>query len=237
MEATPAYIFGKEKIAGAIRSTLGPVKILIILKDPVERLLSFYKRKKATLQLDAEITFKQYVEKCLAKSPEELSKLEHQLYTGISLGYYDEYIEPWFNTFGKDLKVVFFDDLVSDPEGFMEGVCQWLGIDGSFYKGYEFNIKNRSLEFRYAPIQRLAVKANNAGRLLWRKNPAFKEKLLSIYYKLNGRPFSRESVDKETLSFLREHFSSHNVRLSRILQTHGISHMPHWLEVSEPVHA
>jgi hypothetical protein len=234
MEATPAYIFGKEKIASAIKNTLGPVRILIILKDPVERLVSFYKRKKATLQLDAGITFREYVDRCLAKSPQELSKPENQLYTGISLGYYDEYIEPWIQIFGKDLKIVFFDDLVTDPEKFMEGICDWLGVDPTFYSGYSFTIKNRSLEYRNAPLQKLAVKANLAGKQFWRKNPILKEKLLSLYYRFNGKPFAKEALDPDVIDFLRSHFAMHNARLYQLLKECGMTDMPQWLLVSEP---
>lgn len=237
MEATPAYIYGKERIAGAIRKTLGPVKVLIILKDPVERLISFYKRKKATLQLDPGMTLKSYVNTCLSKTPQELESLNNQLYTGISLGCYDEYLEPWFNEFGTDLRVVFFDDLKSDPVKFLTGICEWLGIDPAFYHDYSFSIKNRSHKFRNASLQKIAVRANSAGKTIWRKNPVLKDKLLSIYYRFNGKPFSDEELDPEVITALRSYFAPHNIRLSNLLRQRGLSSLPAWLEVSDPVAA
>ncbi|HEX5002562.1 MAG TPA: sulfotransferase domain-containing protein [Bacteroidia bacterium] len=237
MEATPAYFFGKEKIAHAIKETLGPVKVLIILKDPVERLISFYKRKKATFQLPSHIDLKEYVEKCLAKSKHDLEKQEHQIFTGISLGYYDEYINPWFDTFGNQLKVVFFDDLVKHPRNFMKDICSWLEIDDSFYDEYAFTVRNRSLEYRNAPIQKLAVKANKAGQAFWRSNPQIKQRLLTLYYKFNGKPFDKNSINPIVVNFLKKHFKPHNQRLHHILSEQGITKMPEWLAEHELEHA
>jgi hypothetical protein len=234
MEATPAYIFGKEKIAHAIHKTLGEVKILIILKDPVERLLSFYKRKKATFQLSDKINLQEYVDRCLAKTPAELALHKNQIYT---LGYYDEYIGPWFETFGKNLKVVFFDDLAANPMRFMKDICDWLDIDASFYDQYSFAVKNKSLEYRNASMQRLAVKANKAGQLIWRNNPTLKQRLLSIYYKINGKPYDAENFSPAVIEFLNEHFRPHNQKLEEILRQHGITHMPAWLGARELVPA
>lgn len=84
LEATPAYIFGGEKIARTIYNTLGDVKIIIILKDPVDRMVSFYQRKKATFQLPQELNFSEYVKLCLSKTTEELELRENQLYRNIS---------------------------------------------------------------------------------------------------------------------------------------------------------
>ena len=58
MEATPAYVYGGERIASAIKQVTGNVKIILILREPVDRMISFYHRKKATLQLPSSMSFR-----------------------------------------------------------------------------------------------------------------------------------------------------------------------------------
>lgn len=230
LEATPAYIFGGIKIASEIRNTLDDVKIIIILKDPVDRLVSFYQRKKATFQLPAELTLREYVKLCLNKTPQELELRENQVYTGISLGMYYQFIEPWLKIFGSNIKVVFFDDFKKDTSLFMNDLSKWLQIDSEFYKDFEFDIKNKSLNYKNRMLHRIAVSANNAGQRFWRTNPDLKKRILGVYYKFNGSSFKNQDVDDETLKFLREHFVPANTELHKILNSYHINNLPKWIE-------
>src|SRR5688572_28049600 len=61
LEATPGYITGGKRMVETISETLGSVKIIIILKEPVDRLVSFFKRKKATLKLPLDMTLGDFI--------------------------------------------------------------------------------------------------------------------------------------------------------------------------------
>lgn len=230
MEATPAYVFGGEKIATEIRNTLGDIKILIILKDPVQRLISFYQRKKATFQLPADMDFNTYVEKCLSKTDHELDQHENQIFTGIYLGQYHRFLEPWIQVYGKNLKLVFFDDLRQNSRAFMTDIAEWLEIDSSFYDTFEFDIKNKSLNYKNRGMHRIAVTANNLGQRFWRSNPHLKKKLLGVYYKLNGTSFRKNEFQPDTIEMLYRYFEPHNQKLAAMLNKYGYNHLPEWLE-------
>lgn len=230
LEATPAYIYGGKEIALKIKEALGPVKVIIILKDPVERLISFYQRKKTTFQLPQDLSLDEYVKLCSQKSEKELALRSNQVYTGIALGEYDRYIEPWLEIFGNDLKVLFFDDLKKDSRKFMSDLAGWIGIDKSFYNEYDFDVKNKSHNFKNGFIHRIAVTANNTGQRFWRSNPAIKKVLLDTYYKINGTPFGRDEQHEETLEQLRAHFASHNMKLKAQLNKYGYHSVPVWME-------
>ncbi len=230
LEATPAYIFGGEKIAAEIRHTLTDVKIIIILKNPVDRLVSFYQRKKATFQLPEELNLREYVKLCLSKSPAELELRENQVFTGISLGMYHHFIEPWLKLFGNNIKVVFFDDFKKDTSSFMKDLAGWLNINQKFYDDFEFDIKNKSLNYKNRMLHRFAVSANNAGQRFWRSNPDLKKRILGVYYKFNGSTFKNQAADEETLAFLKTHFSPANEELCKILISYHITNLPRWLE-------
>jgi hypothetical protein len=230
LETTPGYMYGGEKMAQLIYNTLPGVKIIIILKDPVERLISFYHRKKTTFQFPDETDFRKYVKMCFEKGEKALLDQQNALYTGIANGLYHLYIEPWLKIFGSNIKIVFFDDLKDNPNGLMTDLCNWLEIDSLCYRDYEFDIKNKSINYRNRYIQRLAVFANNSGQRFWRTNPQLKKKLLGIYYNFNGSAFNREELDQPTLGFVKEYFKPHNEQLFKLLQQYGISNFPAWLE-------
>lgn len=231
LEATPGYMTGGAKMAAVISDTLRDVKIIIILKEPSERLVSFYKRKKATLQLPRDLSFRDFVKKCRKMKPADLKKQENHLYSALATGIYAETLEPWLQKFDGNIKVVFFDQLQNDSQQFMMEIAQWLKIDESFYLDFDFEIKNRSMNYKNQLLQQLAVKANKAGQRFWRNNPGIKKNLLALYYKVNGTDFSKDEIDLETLNFLQNFYLPHNQRLHNLLLKYGMENkIPGWLE-------
>ena len=234
MESTPAYIYGGEKIAHAIKGTLGDIKVLIILKDPVERLKSFYTRKKSTLQLPANMDFTQYVEQCLSMKDEDLDKKENQIYTGIYLGLYSKYMKAWYDTFGgKNLKVVFFEHLKDSPSELLSELCDWLQIDPTFYNSYNFDVKNRSVNYKLKHFHKAAVTMNDIGQRLWRRNPRLKSELLKVYYRLNGKPIDKSEFRVGTIKELYSYFRPYNEALCSILKQQGVEDLPDWLSTEK----
>ena len=236
LEATPGYVTGGEKMAAVIADTLGSVKIIIILKEPVDRLVSFYKRKKATLQLPPDMSFSDFVTGCRQMNATDLKLQEHHLYTALATGEYATFLEPWMQKFQSDIKIVFFDDLISDTKKFMTDLADWLNIESAFYRDFNFDVKNKSINYKNKSLQQLAVSANRAGQRFWRANPAIKKNLLSLYYKLNGTAFAEDEIDAATLNFLKEYYHPHNQKLQVLLSRYGINeNTPAWLKpVIEP---
>jgi hypothetical protein len=111
-EVCQDYLFHPEA-AGRIRETLGPVRIMVSLRDPVERAWSSYLyMRKHGIGPD---TFAE----ALRSRPE---LLEHGRYaTGL-----DRFLE-WLPR--EMVHVALFDDLAVDPQGFLDGVTDFLGID------------------------------------------------------------------------------------------------------------
>ena len=233
LEATPAYVYGGQKIAREIHSVIPDVKILIILKNPVERLISFYRRKKATFQLPDDMTLDEYIKACASKTDAELALIENQIYTGITLGEYDTFIEPWLKTFGKNVNILFFDDLKQNTCNFMMKVASWLDIDPEFYRHFDFDIKNKSQNYKNRYLHRFAVTANKTGQRFWRSNPAIKKVLLNTYYRMNGKPFNSEELREENIRYLMNHFAPHNLNLQQILAKYGYHEVPDWMDAEK----
>lgn len=231
LEATPGYITGGAKMADTISATLGGVKIIFILKEPVERLISFYKRKKATLQLPRDMSFVAFVSRCRDANELSVHVQENHLYNALQVGKYANYLEPWLTNSQLQSKILFFDDLKKDPKKLMQQLCSWLNINASVYDDYNFDVRNKSMNYRNAMLQQLAVKANLAGQRLWRFNPNLKKNLSSLYYKFNGASFHRDNIDMETVKYLKSYYRESNQQLGLLLSRHGINaNLPAWLE-------
>ncbi|MCY7396859.1 MAG: sulfotransferase domain-containing protein [Nocardioides sp.] len=111
-EVCQDYLFHPEA-AARIHATLGPVKVMVSLRDPVERAWSSYLyMRKHGIGPD---TFAE----ALRSRPE---LLEHGRYaTGLG---------RFLERFPREMvHVALFDDLAVDPQRFLDGVTQFLGVD------------------------------------------------------------------------------------------------------------
>ncbi len=229
MEATPGYFEGGKEVAQTIKQTLGDnVKIIIILREPVSRLISFFKYKKSMLELDKKVTLAEYIKQCEALPLEERIKKENDLYWGIDGGFYVNYLEDWFNIFGESIYITFLDDLKKDTKEFLANMCNWLEIDNSLFEEQDFTIENKSLNYKSKYLQQLALFINFRAEKFWRANSGIKIVLRNIYYGLNGLPHE-EQISEETRNYLKSIYKPYNQKLASQLLSKNYTNLPHWL--------
>lgn len=230
MEATPGYFEGGADVANEIKRTLGDdTKVLIVLRNPVDRLKSFWKYKKSMLELDTDLTLAGYLELCESMPHEERIKQENDRYWGIEGGYYANYLEEWLKIFGPAIKVLFFDDLKQDSKAFLEETCRWLDIDDSFINTLDLSVQNKSVGYKNAGLQKLALFINGKAEKFWRANQGIKDLLRTVYYALNGQPH-QGGVDEQTLEKVQSIYRPYNQRLAAQLRSHGYEKLPSWLQ-------
>ena len=61
MEASPQYFLGGRELAQAIYEKLGLIKIIIVFRDPIDRLFSFYKHFKKGMKIPKSMSFDEYI--------------------------------------------------------------------------------------------------------------------------------------------------------------------------------
>ncbi len=229
MEATPGYFEGGTKVAETIKKTLGDnVKIIIILREPISRLISFFKYKKSMLELDNKVTLAEYIKQCQAVPFEERVKKENDLYWGIDGGFYSNYLEDWFDVFGESIYITFLDELKKDPKLFLSDICNWLEIDNSIFENQDFSIENKSLNYKNKYLQQLALFINFKAEKFWRANSGIKIFLRNLYYSLNGLPHE-EKISAETRNYLESLYQPYNQKLAAQLLARNYTHLPQWL--------
>lgn len=228
MEASPGYFYGGAATAQEIKDKCNNPKILLILRDPTERIYSFYTRKKEVFQLPDDITLDGYIKKCEAYTDAQLVEEKNHLYTGIVFGHYIKYIDDWYRIAGDNLRVMFFDEL-REPQKVMRNLCTWLGIDPDFYNTYNFDVKNKSGTYKNKLLHNVAVRVSFGMQRFWRKNPQLKKRLRDFYYSFNRGSKKPMANDEPAKEYLRKHFKPYNEQLATYLRSKGYTQLPRWL--------
>lgn len=229
MEATPGYFEGGQPLVNELKTVLGDkVKILIIFREPVNRLLSFFKYKKSMLQLDDNMSLEEYLKRCNEIPFEERKKEENDAFWGINGGFYSDYLEDWYDAFGDSIKIVFFDQLKQDSLALLKDICNWLDIDGSIYDATSLEVENKTVGYKSKRLQAIALSLNEKAEKFWRANPQIKSKLREVYYGFNGMK-AKESYSENTLDYLYSIYEPYNRKLAYQLTQRGYSDLPEWL--------
>jgi hypothetical protein len=227
LEASPQYFHGGPPLIGAMREVLGSPKIVVMLRDPVDRLWSQYRFMRSRLaELPAGMTFEGYVDRCLeVRRRGEPLTAENRLFRAVAGGFYAEHLDPWVEMFGSDFRLVFFELLAATPQREFASLCRWLGVDPDPSQ-ISFTVENRTVPVRSRRLQRLAL-AVNTERFL-RNRRRLKAPLRRIYYAVNRRP-SADRMPAETERVLRAEFAPGNRALAEKVARLGYRDLPAWL--------
>ncbi len=157
-EIGTGYLYHHKSSIPLIKRMLGRgVKVMILLRNPIDRAYSAYMHfRKDCFE---EIPFEEALEMEYYRKQQRWDFMWH--YT--SLGLYYEQVKAYMEAF-DDVEVLYFDDLKADPNAFMNGVYSSLGvspINGNFQR-----VKNPSGEARIKWVQELITHENPVKTLL-----------------------------------------------------------------------
>ena len=232
LEATPAYFYGDEPLIGSMRDVLGPARILVVLREPVSRLVSFFTSQKTRLRLPAEMSVSEYLDTADGMTDADFRDPANEPYFGFRGGLYADHLPFWISAYGGDLRVLFFDDLMARPSDVLADVARWLGIDPLAFppRGAQLRESHDGLPQRRSPTGRAAF--NDRFEKFLRRHHGLKDRLRSAYYRLNGRS-TREAVPDDVRTMLRRRYDEPNVRLEGQLRAAGVVGLggvfPSWL--------
>ena len=126
-EASPMYLY-TPGTAERIKGLIPQVKMLAILRNPIDRAFSAYTHALRDWT-ETETSFKNALE----KEPERIEAGWGILWHYTQAGFYAQQLSRYYDIFSRNqVKVVLYDDLVADALGLCQEVFNFLGIDPDF---------------------------------------------------------------------------------------------------------
>jgi Sulfotransferase domain len=205
-EASPTYLCDPGA-ARRIRAAVGSARILVSLRDPVERAYAGYW---TAVRVGVETqTFEQAVSEELAGGRDDLFFIPPP---HIARGFYAEQLERYLELFGDTVLVLMLEELAHDTRAAMRRIYAWLDLDpapaGSLDPApvFPFELprsKAAQLALAVPGLRRLGDRVFR-GRL--------RERLLRLVFDREKPP-----LDLDTRRLLREVYAPHDERLRSLL--------------------
>lgn len=150
-EASPLYLFSSVA-PRRIAETLGPVKLIAVLRNPTDQAFSHYLYARAQMVEPLES-----FEAALAAEPQRLAANWQPLFQYSRFPRYGEQLARFLEHFPRENVLVhLYDDFVADPEQVYRSIFAFLGVDQEFSPPTER--VNRGGVPRNAGLQRLVMR-------------------------------------------------------------------------------
>lgn len=133
-ESSISNLYYHDKAIKYIKQYLGDPKIIIILRNPVERAFSAYTF--LSWLGKEQLSFEEALDR------EDMRKKENFPYIWLykAAGFYYAQVKAYMDNF-SNVKIRLFDDLKKDPASLLQNVYEFLGVDSSFIPNtnYRYN--------------------------------------------------------------------------------------------------
>jgi Sulfotransferase domain len=228
LEATPSYLYGSAAVARAIDDALPDPYILVILREPVARAISFFRYQKARLRFPSELTLTEYLAEADRLTEADFDDPDNERFMAYRGGCYAEFVPPWVEQFGAArMRFVFFEEMIHDPLPVLRGVASWLDLDPGRIQSDDLGAENRTTGYKSGALQRIALTGNDRFEAFLRRHMGLKRRLRSMYYRVNGQK-PGDAVPDDLRDLLTERYREPNATLAAQLSSIGVA-LPDWL--------
>ena len=126
-ESCPAYMFLPE-VPGRVCSVLPGAKIIVILREPVDRLVSQYRHEQRKGRAPG--SFAEFVAPSLTSDWPASGNIEYlRQQCAVPRGFYAAQLRHWLGYFPADrIHVIAFEELLAAPEDTLSGIFRFLGV-------------------------------------------------------------------------------------------------------------
>jgi hypothetical protein len=229
LEATPAYFYGGQPVIDAMKAILpSNLRILVVLREPVERFWSFFTFQKARLRIPKEMSALEYLAKSDGLTDSDFSNPSQERWFAFQGGCYADYLPVWHEALGENLEIIYFDELMKQPQQVLKQVARFLNIDSELFPSLELARENQTTGYKRSGLQRFALAVNTHLEKFLRRHYGLKEKLRSMYYRINGST-KKEKIPEDIRTVLADRYQAPNAQLRSQLQAMGRK-LPRWLE-------
>ena len=157
LDASPDYLYCDNALN--IPDVLPNARIVFILRDPVERIVSWYKFCAQIGRLDRDMTFDDFIRYQLETEVTDATPIHLR---GLEHNRVGKYLPPFQERFGNRCLVVDFADMKRAPQDFVQNVCRFAGLDPAFFDGFDFTARNVSTSERASRMARIYLRSRTA---------------------------------------------------------------------------
>lgn len=157
LDATPDYLYDVGALDALVEvSRKADVKLIFVLRDPVERFISWFKYAKQIHAIPMSMTFKDFYENQVHDFG------VHICFNALETGNYSSYLSHWMDRIGKEnVHIVGFEDLKTSAHTVMTELCDYLDVEPSFYKNFDFHISNKTKENYHTKLTPIYLNLRN----------------------------------------------------------------------------
>lgn len=231
VEATPTYSYGGRPVITAVRSVLSSPKIILSLRDPVDRLWSAYTFQRALGNITGLRSFDEYLRICERRRQEGSPLVPRDHLHGLHIGFYADYLDSWLEEFGSDLRVVFAEELSRDALHVMADTFRWLDLDPEVAPSLDLATRNPTRHPRSPAVAKLVYSVKRAGDQRGLLPAGVRAGLRRAYLRVNAgeRP---EQMDPSVRQHVKEIYRESNQKTAQALTAHGYQDLPEWLQAA-----
>lgn len=225
LDASPHYIYGGQLIISKMKEVLPDHKVIIILRNPVYRFISYYKflYQSRTVR---DKSLKAFLEKCLSNVEKPMVVNNFHI-RALPEGRYINFLRDWKEAYDENLKVIFFEDLITNPQETMAEVAHWLQIDATPFNDEIYTQENKTKSVKHEGFHTYAIAMYRKLEGHLKANNRLKTFLKNVYYTFNPPKDYKTEVDDECLNKLEDFYKESNLELFQYLKDEGMS-LPNW---------
>ncbi|MDY6993319.1 MAG: sulfotransferase [Pseudomonadota bacterium] len=195
-EASTSYLY-REEAAKRIHDLLPNIKLIAILRNPVDRAFSAYMHVVRDRRESS-----QNFEEALNKEEERKAAGWEPIWHFTSVGLYFEQLKRYYDIFTREqIKVLLYENLKNDQLGLLRDVYQFLNVDPDFIPGStaRYNVSGEIRSTKIQQISKWLFSSPNPIRWISRK-------IVPEKWRLNTASYVREFnlKKREVPNYLRK---------------------------------
>jgi hypothetical protein len=231
LETSPGYFDGGRSLVETVNRELPGLRVVVVLRDPAERLWASYSDKVARGRVPEGLSFESFVERGLTLSANGCHRFEsNRHFRTLASGHYVDHLATWLDVFGRRLRIVFAEDLEATPTAGVTGLYDWLDLDPT-----------DSLEGEAATPPAMVTTTDGEGLqsfgddvmrrgwpVLTRPAGTWRPAGMASGLRRAARPFLPRQGDRVRAK-VEAMYAAPNRDLAAMLRDRGLSDLPRWL--------
>ena len=209
-ESSVSYLCHKGAARNIIQ-TIPNAKIIVILRNPIDRIFSHYLMDMREGKVDPDLSFKDLIMKDYLAQKEK-KWCEKSMF--VECGMYCSQVKEYLDTFGKkNLMILFYEDMIENSYSFFAEMFHFLGVDMNFQpdQGRKYNTFSVPRNPFFKIVYTSSTVRNIGRRILPEKRKAIVEKLLL-------RKSDKPSLSRDDRNFLKELYMDDIMELQDVIE-------------------